>query len=237
MTEPLLRMSGVRAYYDGVEALHGIDITVDTGEVVVILGANGAGKTTTLRSICQLTTTTGEIRFDGDLISGASTSSIVRRGIAMVPQGRGTLGDLSVEDNLLAGAVTRRDKGVADDIASWYETFPRLAQRRHQTAGSLSGGEQQMLAIARALMLRPRLLLMDEPSLGLAPVIVRDLFDVLARINRERGVAIVLVEQNAVLALDIAQRGYVLEAGNLVLSASADQLRQDDAVRLAYLGN
>jgi branched-chain amino acid transport system ATP-binding protein len=234
--EPLLRMRGVRAFYDGVEALHGVDLTVDAGEVVVILGANGAGKTTTLRSICGLTRTTGEIRFAGQDISGAPTSSIVRRGVAMVPQGRGTLTDLSVEANLLAGAITRRDKDVAEDIATWYDVFPRLALRRHQSAGSLSGGEQQMLAVARAMMLRPRLLLLDEPSLGLAPVIVRDLFDVLTRVNRERGVAIVLVEQNAALALDIAQRGYVLEAGTIVLSAPADRLREDDAVRLAYLG-
>jgi branched-chain amino acid transport system ATP-binding protein len=185
--EPLLRMRGVRAFYDGVEALHGVDLTVDAGEVVVILGANGAGKTTTLRSICGLTRTTGEIRFAGQDISGAPTSSIVRRGVAMVPQGRGTLTDLSVEDNLLAGAITRRDKDVAEDIATWYDVFPRLALRRHQSAGSLSGGEQQMLAVARAMMLRPRLLLLDEPSLGLAPVIVRDLFDVLTRRGHRAG--------------------------------------------------
>ncbi|MET8989132.1 ABC transporter ATP-binding protein [Nonomuraea wenchangensis] len=236
MTSPLLELAGVRAYYDGVEALHGIDLTIGAGEVVVVLGANGAGKTTTLRSICRLTRTTGRILLDGADITRVPAGALVRRGIALVPQGRGTLTDLSVGDNLLAGAITRRDKDVAADIARWYDTFPALARRRHQSAGSLSGGEQQMLAIARALMTRPRLLLMDEPSLGLAPVIVRNLFGVLADTNRERGVAIVLVEQNAALALDIAQRGYVLEAGNVVLAEPADRLRENDSVRRAYLG-
>ena len=236
MSAPLLQIRDLHAYYGAVAALHGVDLTVDSGEVVVVLGANGAGKTTTLRAICQLVKVRGEVLVDGQSVVGTATSSLVRRGVAMVPQGRGTLTELTVEENLRAGAYVRRDKRVRDDIAAWFDTFPRLAERRHTMAGSLSGGEQQMLAIARALMSRPRLLLLDEPSLGLAPVIVKDLFEVLAQVNRDSEVAIVLVEQNASLALDLAQRGYVLEAGRIVVAASAADLRANADVRRAYLG-
>jgi branched-chain amino acid transport system ATP-binding protein len=236
MSGALLELHDVHAYYGDVECLHGVDLTVADGEVVVVLGANGAGKTTLLRAICQLVRTKGEIALHGKQIGGRTTYDIVRRGVSMVPQGRGTLVDLSVDDNLRAGGYVRRDKGVEADIAYWYEIFPRLAQRRATSAGSLSGGEQQMLAIARALMSRPELLLLDEPSLGLAPIVVRQLFDVLARVCEERAVAMVVVEQNAALALDMAQRGYVLEAGTVAVTGPAERLRDDETVRRAYLG-
>jgi branched-chain amino acid transport system ATP-binding protein len=204
--------------------------------VVVILGANGAGKTTTLRAICQMVTTSGSIVLDGKELSKEHTSDIVRRGVAHVPQGRGTLNDLSVEDNLLAGAYVRRDNGVNADMDRWFDMFPRLRERRSQHAGSLSGGEQQMLAVARALMSRPKLLLLDEPSLGLAPLIVQDIFRVFGELNASEGMTMLVVEQNANVALDLADRAYVLEAGATVLSGNADELRHDDAVRKAYLG-
>jgi branched-chain amino acid transport system ATP-binding protein len=213
-----------------------MDFVVNEGEVVVILGANGAGKTTTLRAICQMLDTKGRIDFAGTSIANASTTSVVRRGIAHVPQGRGTFADLSVEENLEVGAFTRRDRDVRTDIDRWFEVFPRLGQRRSQLAGSLSGGEQQMLAVARALMGRPRLLLLDEPSLGLAPIIVKDLFARLGRLNKEEGTTMLVVEQNANLAFEIADRAYVLEAGRIALSGTAEELRNDDAVRKAYLG-
>ncbi|GHF41547.1 branched-chain amino acid transport system ATP-binding protein [Amycolatopsis bartoniae] len=232
----LLELRGLRAYYGTVECLHGVDLTVGDGEVVVVLGANGAGKTTLLRSVCQLVRTEGSVLLSGKQLGGRSTYDVVRRGVAMVPQGRGTLAELSVDDNLRAGGYIRKDKQVRTDIAYWYDTFPRLAQRRSTSAGSLSGGEQQMLAIARALMSRPRLLLLDEPSLGLAPIVVRQLFDVLARVRAEREVAMVVVEQNAALALDLARRAYVLEAGTVAVSGSAAELRDDESVRRAYLG-
>jgi branched-chain amino acid transport system ATP-binding protein len=232
----LLELRDVRAYYGEVECLHGVDLTVDGGEVVVVLGANGAGKTTMLRSVCRLVRTEGTVLFDGEPIGGRSTYDVVRRGVSMVPQGRGTLAELSVEDNIRAGGYVRRDKDVRADIGYWFDVFPRLAQRRSTSAGSLSGGEQQMLAIARALMSRPRLLLLDEPSLGLAPIVVRQLFDVLARVCAERAVAMVVVEQNAALALEMAQRGYVLEAGTIAVAGPAEQLRDDESVRRAYLG-
>ena len=216
--------------------LHGVNFTVDRGEVVVILGANGAGKTTTLRAICQMVTTGGSIVLDGKELSGEGTSDIVRLGVGHVPQGRGTLNDLSVEDNLLAGAYIRRDREVGTDIDRWLTMFPRLRERRTQHAGSLSGGEQQMLAVARALMSRPKLLLLDEPSLGLAPLIVQDIFRVFRELNAEEGTTMLVVEQNANIALDLADRAYVLEAGETVLSGNADELRNDDAVRKAYLG-
>jgi branched-chain amino acid transport system ATP-binding protein len=237
ITEPLLQARGLRASYGEIEALHGIDLHVDPGEVVVVLGANGAGKTTTLRAICQVVRTRGELALDGDSIMGRPTAAIVRRGVASVPQGRGTLTDLSVVDNLRAGAYVRRDRdGIAADLEEWLDTFPVLRQRRDQSAGSLSGGEQQMLAIARALMSRPRLMLLDEPSLGLAPVVVQQLFEVLRRVNRERGIAMVIVEQNAALALDLAERAYVLEAGHIAVQGTAAELRDHESVRRAYLG-
>ena len=232
----LLELRDVHAFYGDVECLHGVDLTVADGEVVVVLGANGAGKTTLLRSICQLVRTEGTILLHDKQISRRSTYDIVRRGVSMVPQGRGTLVDLTVEDNIRAGGYVRRDKEVEQDIDYWYDVFPRLGQRRSTLAGSLSGGEQQMLAIARALMSRPRLLLLDEPSLGLAPIVVRQLFDVLARVCEERAVAMVVVEQNAALALDMAQRGYVLEAGTVAVTGPAAKLRDDETVRRAYLG-
>ena len=232
----LLELKDVRAFYGAVECLHGVDLTVDDGEVVVVLGANGAGKTTLLRSICRLVRTEGTITLGGKEISGRGTYDVIRGGVSMVPQGRGTLVDLSVDDNIRAGGYIRRDKEVEADIRYWYEVFPRLAQRRSTSAGSLSGGEQQMLAIARALMSRPTLLLLDEPSLGLAPIVVRQLFDVLARVCAEREVAMVVVEQNAALALGMAARGYVLEAGTVAVTGPAERLRDDESVRRAYLG-
>ena len=236
MGQTLLEVSNLTARYGQVEVLHGVDFTIDHGEVVVVLGANGAGKTTTLRSICQMVSTTGSIVLDGTDLTGEKTSKIVHHGVAHAPQGRGTLNDLSVEDNLLAGAYVRRDKEVADDIQRWYDMFPRLRERKAQAAGSLSGGEQQMLAVARALMSRPKLLLLDEPSLGLAPLIVQDIFRTFGELNAQQGMTMLVVEQNANVALDIAHRAYVLEAGKTVLSGSADDLRHDDAVRKAYLG-
>jgi len=235
-TAPLLTVSGLTARYGPIQVLHGVDFSIGRGEVVVILGANGAGKTTTLRALCQMVATKGSIRLDGKELSGVGTSDIVRRGVAHVPQGRGTLNDLSVEDNLLAGAYIRRDGEITADIERWYDMFPRLRDRRTQPAGSLSGGEQQMLAVARALMSRPTLLLLDEPSLGLAPLIVQDIFRVFAQLNAEQAMTMLVVEQNANVALDLAHRAYVLEAGRTVLSGAADELRHDDAVRKAYLG-
>ena len=235
MSEVMLDVRGLRAGYGQSEVIHGIDFTVGTGEVVVILGANGAGKTTTLRALCQMIATKGEIRLAGEDIVGRTVTEVVRKGVAHVPQGRGTLADLSVEDNLRVGGYTRSDR-IEADIRKYYDVFPRLGERRHQHAGSLSGGEQQMLAVARALLSKPKLLLLDEPSLGLAPIIVQDLFRRFAEINREEGVTMLVVEQNANLALDIASRAYVLEAGQIALSGDADALRSDDAVRKAYLG-
>jgi branched-chain amino acid transport system ATP-binding protein len=232
----LLSVQDVWAGYGPVQVLHGINFDVHDGEVVVILGANGAGKTTTLRAICQMIGTRGRISLDGTQLVGRSTTEVVRRGVAHVPQGRGTFADLSVGDNLEAGAYVRKDREIKADIDRWYGIFPRLAERRSQLAGSLSGGEQQMLAIARALMGRPRLLLLDEPSLGLAPIIVQDLFRRLGQLNREEGMTMLVVEQNANLAFDIADRAYVLEAGQIALSGTADELRNDEAVRRAYLG-
>ncbi|MCO8125606.1 ABC transporter ATP-binding protein [Acidimicrobiia bacterium EGI L10123] len=219
-----------------VRVLHGIDLEVRDGEVVVVLGANGAGKTTTMRAICGLVDTTGSIRLDGKEIVGKKSADVARLGVAHVPQGRGTFADLSVEDNLQVGAFVRKDKEIRSDIDRWYEVFPVLGERRQQQAGTLSGGEQQMLAVARALMGRPRLLLLDEPSLGLAPMIVQNVFRNLQSIREEFGTTMLVVEQNANLALGIADRGYVIEAGRIVLSGTADELSSDDAVRAAYLG-
>jgi branched-chain amino acid transport system ATP-binding protein len=235
-TRRVLNVTGLRASYGQIEALHGVDFHVSDGEVVVILGANGAGKTTTLRAICQMVSTKGSVELDGQSIAGRSTTEISRRGVAHVPQGRGTLADLSVEDNLLVGAYIRKDKEIREDIDKWYTNFPRLKERRQQSAGSLSGGEQQMLAVARALMSRPKLLLLDEPSLGLAPIIVQGLFQRFAEMNKAEGITMLIVEQNANLALDIADRAYVLEAGETILTGTADELRHDDGVRKAYLG-
>ena len=233
----LLELRSVSGGYGPVKVLRDIDLEVTEGEVGVILGANGAGKTTTLRAICgMLEDLGGEVFFDGSQISGSTTQAIARAGIAHVPQGRGTFGDLSVDENLRLGAIARRDGGVESDLARWYEAFPRLAERRTQAAGSMSGGEQQMLAIARALMGRPKLLLLDEPSLGLAPLITRDVFERLGKINEEEGLTMLIVEQNAGLALQIAHRGYVLETGTIVASGTSEELSADEGVRKAYLG-
>ncbi|HMG41282.1 MAG TPA: ABC transporter ATP-binding protein [Acidimicrobiales bacterium] len=237
MTErPLLELRAVEGGYGQVQVLRGVDVTVEEGKVVVILGANGAGKTTTLRAICGMVKAHGELRFDGQSLVGKPTQAIARMGIAHVPQGRGTFADLTVEDNLRLGATARRDNGIEADLARWYDAFPRLRDRRKQTAGSMSGGEQQMLALARAMMARPRLLLLDEPSLGLAPLVTRELFARLGELNTEEGLTVVVVEQNANLALDIGHWGYVLETGRIAVQGSAAELRENEAVRQAYLG-
>jgi branched-chain amino acid transport system ATP-binding protein len=235
---PLLDVSGLRAAYGPSAVLHGIDFTVAGGGITTLLGANGAGKTTTLRALCNMmVTVTGEIRFAGERIDGLETEAIVRRGIAHVPDGRGTFSDLTVEENLRLGAYARRDRNrVAPDFERIYGYFPRLLERRRQQAGTLSGGEQQMLAISRALMLRPRLLLLDEPSFGLAPLVVRDIFAILRRINADDGVGILLVEQNASLALKLADQAYLLETGGIALAGPAAEIAGDEAVRRAYLG-
>jgi branched-chain amino acid transport system ATP-binding protein len=237
MAEPLLQLSGVHAAYGAVEVLRGIDLVVGEGEVVVLLGANGAGKTTTLRAICGMVGTRGSVQLAGTELVGRPTEWIVRRGIAHVPQGRGIFGVLDVEENLRIGAWGRKDgKAIDADLDRWYGVFPRLAERRNQLAGGMSGGEQQMLAVARALMARPRLLLLDEPSLGLAQIITRGLFQQLEEINREESVSMLIVEQNAELALSFAHRGYVIESGSIVLSGTADEVRGNDDMRRAYLG-
>jgi branched-chain amino acid transport system ATP-binding protein len=233
----LLEVEGLKAQYGWTKVLHGIGFAVEDGGITTILGANGAGKTTTLRAVCGMVRTAGEIRFDGQRIAGRATEDIVRLGIAHVPEGRGTFTQLTVEENLRLGAYARREKGaLARELARVCDYFPVLGERRRQIAGSLSGGEQQMLAVGRALMLRPRLLLLDEPSLGLAPLVVREIFRIVRTINREERVSVLLVEQNAATALDLADHAYLLETGRVVISGPSAELRRDDAIRRAYLG-
>ena len=233
----ILTARKLHAQYGAVKVLHGLDFGVEEGGITTILGANGAGKTTTLRAVCAMVKTEGEIHFAGQRIDGRGTESIVRLGVAHVPDGRGTFTHLSVDENLRLGAYVRRDKAqVEEDFERIYSDFPRLRERRRQQAGTRSGGEQQMLAVSRALMLRPRLMLLDEPSFGLAPRIVAELFEIFAQINRQDRVSMLLVEQNAAMALELADSAYLLETGRVVLSGAAADLKRDDAVRRAYLG-
>ena len=233
----LLDLENVVASYGAIEVLHGISLAVEQGSVVAMLGANGAGKTTTLRAISGRVKVYGVIRFDGRVISGLAAEDVARRGIAHVPEGRGTLAQLTVLENLQMGACLRRDgASVKKDLDKVYEYFPWMPGRLSQPAALLSGGEQQMLAIARALMMRPRLLLLDEPSLGLAPTVLRSIFQIIAKINTEEGVTILLVEQNAKTALRVADRAYVLEVGEIAVSGSGAELAQNEAVRRSYLG-
>jgi branched-chain amino acid transport system ATP-binding protein len=233
----MLEIADLRAYYGQVQALHGLQFALTEGSVTTLLGANGAGKTTTLRAICNMIRATGSIRFDGKPLLGKSTEAVVKLGIAHVPQGRGTFTRMTVEENLQLGAITRGDiRAIAADIERMYAHFPKLKERSAQQAGTLSGGEQQMLAVARALMLRPRLMLLDEPSFGLAPLIVRDLFAILGKINREDKVTILVVEQNAQLALEIARHAYVIETGRIVMAGDARDVADNEDIRKSYLG-
>ena len=233
----LLEVRRLHAQYGPTRVLHGMDFGVDEGGITTILGANGAGKTTTLRAICQMVRTSGSALFDGHQLVGRATENVVRLGVAHVPDGRGTFVNLSVEENLRLGAYARADKTeVAADFERMYGYFPRLKERRRQQAGTLSGGEQQMLAVGRALMLRPRLMLLDEPSFGLAPLLVRELFAILRDIREREGVSMMLVEQNAAMALDLADHAYLIETGRIVLSGTSQALKKDDSVRKAYLG-
>jgi branched-chain amino acid transport system ATP-binding protein len=234
---PLLQVEHLHARYGWADVLHGISFVVEDGGITTILGANGAGKTTTLRAVCGMVRTRGAIRFAGRRLDGRPTEEIVRLGIAHVPEGRGTFSQMTVEENLRLGAYCRRDpRGVAEDLEQIYQDLPVLRERRRQLAGTLSGGEQQMLALARALMSRPRLLLLDEPSLGLAPLVVQEIFEMVRAVNRQRGVSVLLVEQNAARALELADHAYLLETGRVVVAGPAQELRRDDAVRRAYLG-
>jgi branched-chain amino acid transport system ATP-binding protein len=233
----LLSVRALEARYGDTRVLRGVSFEVAEGGITTILGANGAGKTTTLRAVCGMVKTGGEITLAGKRIDGRATESIVRLGVAHVPEGRGTFVQLTVQENLRLGAYARRDAAnLGADIERVCRYFPVLAERRSQVAGTLSGGEQQMLAVARALMLRPRLLLLDEPSLGLAPLVVREIFRIIRTINREEQVSVLLVEQNASLALGLADHAYLMETGNMVMSGPAAELRQNDAIRRAYLG-
>ena len=233
----MLNVKDLRAYYGQVQALHGLNFQLSEGSLTTLLGANGAGKTTTLRAICNMVRLTGAIEFDGKPLGARSTENIVRLGIAHVPQGRGTFTNMTVEENLQLGAISRRDKpSIVSDIERMYTYFPVLKARYTQQAGTLSGGEQQMLAVARALMLRPRLMLLDEPSFGLAPLVVRDLFKILGQINREEKVSILVVEQNAQLALELADQAYVIETGRIVMAGGAKEIANNEDVRKSYLG-
>jgi branched-chain amino acid transport system ATP-binding protein len=233
----LLEASDLQAFYGPSPVLRGLSFSIRAGGITTILGANGAGKTTTLRAVCGMIRTAGEIRFAGTRIDGKATEDIVRLGIAHVPDGRGTFVNLTVEENLRLGAHIRRDKpGVRADFDRVYAYFPKLAERREQQAGTLSGGEQQMLALSRALMLRPKLLLLDEPSFGLAPLVVQDLFRIMRIINEEEHVSMLLVEQNANLALDLADHAYLIETGRLIVSGTSAEMRKDEAIRRSYLG-
>ncbi|MBO0763380.1 MAG: ABC transporter ATP-binding protein [Hyphomicrobiaceae bacterium] len=233
----MLEVTALKAYYGQTQVLHGVSFALEAGGITTLLGANGAGKTTTLRSICGMVATEGAIRLDGEPIAGRATEEIVRLGVGHVPEGRGTFTHLTVDENLRVSAYTRRDKAAARrDRDMVFEYFPILKARIGQQAGTLSGGEQQMLAISRALMLRPRLLLLDEPSFGLAPLIVEEIFRIMRRVNSEAKVSLLLVEQNAALALDLADHAYVLETGRVVMSGSAADVKRDEGVRKSYLG-
>ena len=233
----LLEVSGLKAYYGPTQALFDVSFSLQQGGVITLLGANGAGKSTTLRAICGMVQANGSIRLEGKPITGKATEDIVRLGVAHVPEGRGTFARLSVDENLRVAAHVRKDKAtVQRDRDMVLEYFPILRERLSQQAGTLSGGEQQMLAISRALMLSPRLLLLDEPSFGLAPLIVQEIFRIMRRINAESGVSMLLVEQNAALALDIADHAYVLETGRVVMSGAALDVKSDAAIRKSYLG-
>jgi branched-chain amino acid transport system ATP-binding protein len=234
----VLEIKGLSAGYGRIAVLHNISLAVEEGHVAVLLGANGAGKTTTLRAISGMIKYSGQVLLDGKDLKGLGPDQIARLGVAHGVQGRGTFVDLTVEDNLMVGAFRRKDKvQIAEDVERIYQLFPRLAERRKQKAGSLSGGEQQMLAVGRALMLKPRVMLLDEPSLGLAPVIIDTLYEALQQINRTLGTAMLIVEQNANLALEIANDAYVLETGSMVVTGTAAQVAANDAVRAAYLGH
>jgi branched-chain amino acid transport system ATP-binding protein len=234
---PLLEVDGLKAYYGQTQALHGVSFALEQGGITTLLGANGAGKTTTLRSLCGMVRTEGSVRLDGEAITGRPTEAIVRLGVGHVPEGRGTFTNLSVDENLRVASYTRRDKAaIQRDLEMVFEYFPILKARIGQQAGTLSGGEQQMLAISRALMLGPRLMLLDEPSFGLAPLIVQEIFRIMRRINSEAKVSMLLVEQNAALALDLADHAYVLETGRVVMSGKAADIKNDEAIRKSYLG-
>lgn len=237
MTRKLLEVSDLHAFYGQTQALFGVDFSLMEGEITAILGANGAGKTSTLRAICQTVRTTGSIRLDGKELVSKRTDTIIAAGVGHVPDGRGTFTDLSVEENLRLGAYLRRDRaGVEADIEKAYQRFPILKQRRGQQAGTLSGGEQQMLAISRALMSKPRLLLLDEPSFGLAPLIVDEIFEILKQINSTESVSMLLVEQNATRALNLSHTAYLLETGVIVVSGRSEEIKADEGIRRAYLG-
>ena len=232
----LLEAKGLHAAYGETKVLHGIDFLVEEGGVTALLGANGAGKTTTLRAICGMVRTQGDLILGGEPINGLATEDIVRRGVAHVPDGRGTFMELTVEENMRLGAYTRKDRGIEADFEWLFGYFPRLKERFRQQAGTLSGGEQQMLAITRALLLRPRLLLLDEPSFGLAPLIVKEIFNIMHRIREEEKVSILLVEQNASLALAFAEDAYLLETGRIRVSGKAADISKDESIRRSYLG-
>ena len=232
-----LEVVNLEAFYGPIQALHGISFSLEQGGITTILGANGAGKTTTLRSICGMVKTAGQITFDGTSISGKKTENIVRHRVAHVPEGRGTFVRVTTEENLRLGAYTqKKSQEIADSMERVYSYFPRLKERRKQQAGTLSGGEQQMLAVGRALMLRPRLMLLDEPSFGLAPLIVQELFEILGTINTEEKVSMLLVEQNATLALKLADNAYLLETGRVVISGTSEEISADETIRQSYLG-
>jgi branched-chain amino acid transport system ATP-binding protein len=233
----MLEVKGLKAFYGPSQALHGIDFVLAKGGITTLLGANGAGKTTTLRAICGMVRTEGTVVLDGQPVVGKATEAIVRLGVGHVPEGRGTFTALSVEENLRVAAYTRPDKAAAArDLEMVFTYFPRLKERMAQQAGTLSGGEQQMLAIARALMLGPRLMLLDEPSFGLAPLIVQEIFRIMRRINQESKVSMLLVEQNAALALELAENAYVLETGRVVMSGTSAEVSSNEQIRKSYLG-
>jgi branched-chain amino acid transport system ATP-binding protein len=231
----LLEAKGLEVHYGGIRAVKGIDLAVREGELVCLIGANGAGKTSALKAICGLHARGGTVAYAGQALEGLPVFELPRRGLVMVPEGRGVFAQLTVEENLVMGAYARGDADIREDLGRQYESFPRLRERRKQSAGTLSGGEQQMLAIGRALMSRPKLLLLDEPSMGLAPLMVAKIFDIVREVSA-RGVTLLLVEQNARLALELAHRGYVMESGNITLAGEAKLLLADAKVREAYLG-
>ena len=232
-----LEVAKLHASYGPTRVLHGIDFSMEEGTITTLLGANGAGKTTTLRALCGMVKTQGRVSFAGERLDGKATEDIVRKGIAHVPDGRGTFVNLTTEENLRLGAYTRKDRdAVESDLERVFGYFPRLKERREQQAGTLSGGEQQMLAVSRALMLRPRLMLLDEPSFGLAPLIVQELFEILRTVNEKEKVSMLVVEQNASMALELADHAYLIETGRVVLSGTAGEIKSNDAVRRSYLG-